>query len=106
MCFAHSGTASDALHVQAEIGASAAAAFTELAAAGGLGTLKVAGSGIPGAVAAPDGERVLGGCTRVIHNRWNRGRHHDHRPGPDPPAHRPGRGGGRRVTSSGWRSWT
>ena len=72
MCFAHSGTASDALHVQREIGASAAAAFTGLAAAGSLGTVEVAGSGTPDAVVAPAGERVLDGYTKVRHNRWNR----------------------------------
>jgi acetamidase/formamidase len=72
MCFAHSGTASDALHVQAEIGSDAAAAFTGLATAGGLGTVDVAGSGTPDAVVAPQGERVLDGYTRVNHNRWNR----------------------------------
>jgi hypothetical protein len=53
MCFAHSGTASDALHVQAEIGADAQAAFRELAAAASLGTVEVAGSGIPETVAGP-----------------------------------------------------
>ena len=65
MCFAHSGTASDALHVQAEIGASAAAAFTGLAAAGSLGTVEVAGSGTPDAVVAAAGERVLDGYQDV-----------------------------------------
>jgi len=37
MCFAHSGTASDALHAQAEIGADAQAAFRELAPPQALG---------------------------------------------------------------------
>nr|WP_221382338.1 acetamidase/formamidase family protein [Actinoplanes polyasparticus] len=72
MCFAHSGTAGDALHVQAEIGAEASAAFGGLAAAGGLGTVETAGSGTPDVVAAPVGDRVVDGCTRVSHNRWNR----------------------------------
>jgi acetamidase/formamidase len=72
MCFAHSGTATDALHVQAEIGADAAARFSELAATAGLGVLEVGGSGIPERVAAPQGDRVLDGYTRVNHNRWNR----------------------------------
>jgi hypothetical protein len=57
MCFAHSGTASDALHVQAEIGA--AAAFTGLAVVGSLETVEVAGSGTPEAVMVPRCERVL-----------------------------------------------
>ncbi len=48
MCFAHSGTASEALHVQAEIGSDSAAAFAELAGVGRLATVDVAGSGTPG----------------------------------------------------------
>jgi acetamidase/formamidase len=72
MCFAHSGTASEALHVQAEIGDDAAAAFSELAAVGSLGAVDVAGSGTPETVAAPPGERVLDGYSRVMQNRWNR----------------------------------
>ncbi|MDT7553991.1 MAG: hypothetical protein QOI16_2527, partial [Pseudonocardiales bacterium] len=36
MCFAHSGTPSDALHVQAGVGVDAAQAFTALAEADGL----------------------------------------------------------------------
>jgi acetamidase/formamidase len=72
MCFAHSGTASDALHVQAEIGREAAAAFSGLADQGDLGAVEVAGSGTPETLMAPRGERVLDGRTRVNHNRWNR----------------------------------
>jgi acetamidase/formamidase len=72
MCFAHSGTASDALHVQARIGPAAAAAFGGLAATGGLGPVEVAGSGTPDALVAPQGDRVLDGYSRVNHNRWNR----------------------------------
>jgi hypothetical protein len=52
MCFAHSGTASDAVHVQAGIGAAAATTSAELAESGGLSTVDVAGSGTPDAVAA------------------------------------------------------
>ncbi|MCW2526709.1 MAG: hypothetical protein JWM76_1569 [Pseudonocardiales bacterium] len=72
MCFAHSGTASEALHIQAEIGSDAAAAFAELAGVGGLATVAIAGSGTPAAVAAPSGEHILDGYSRVMHNRWNR----------------------------------
>jgi acetamidase/formamidase len=72
MCFAHSSTASDALHIQAQIGDEAASAFGSLADAGALGTVEVPGSGTPDAVVAPSGERVLDGYTRVNHNRWNR----------------------------------
>jgi acetamidase/formamidase len=72
MCFAHSGTPSEALHVQAGIGADAARAFAQLGESDGLGTVEVAGSGTPDAVAAPGGERVLDGYGRVLHNRWNR----------------------------------
>jgi acetamidase/formamidase len=72
MCFAHSGTASDALHVQAEIGSDAAAAFGGLREAGGLGSVEVQGSGTPERVTAPAGDRVLDGFTSVNHNRWNR----------------------------------
>ena len=72
MCFAHSGTASDGLHVQAGIGPAAVSSFTELAQAGGLGTVDVSGSGTPEAVAAPRGDRVLDGYRQVLHNRWNR----------------------------------
>ncbi|TDW90816.1 hypothetical protein EV137_4643 [Kribbella pratensis] len=39
MCFAHSSTASEALHIQAEIGSEAAAAFSGLVDAGALGTV-------------------------------------------------------------------
>jgi hypothetical protein len=66
MCFAHSGTAGEALHVQAAIGADAAAASSELATVGSLGTVDVAGSGTPEAVVAPPGERVLDGYSRVM----------------------------------------
>ena len=55
MCFAHSGTASEALHVQAEISPDAVAALSELAASGGLGTVDVSGSGTPEALVAPGG---------------------------------------------------
>jgi acetamidase/formamidase len=72
MCFAHSGTASDSLHVQAGISDAASAAFAGLAATGGLGVVQIAGSGTPEAVAAPRGERVLDGWREVRHNRWNR----------------------------------
>jgi acetamidase/formamidase len=72
MCFAHSGTPSDALHVQAGVSAEATAAFTALAEADGLGSVEVTGSGTPDTVVAPHGERVLDGFTRVLHNRWNR----------------------------------
>jgi acetamidase/formamidase len=72
MCFAHSGTASEALHVQAEIGSDAAAAFSELAAASGLSSVDIAGSGTPETLVAPAGDRILDGYSRVMHNRWNR----------------------------------
>jgi len=72
MCFAHSGTASEALHVQAEIGPDVAAAFSELAGAASLASTEVTGSGTPEAVVAPRGERILDGYSRVMHNRWNR----------------------------------
>lgn len=72
MCFAHSGAASDALHVQAGVDSDAAQAFTELAEADGLGSVDLTGSGTPDAVIAPRGERVLDGYSRVMHNRWNR----------------------------------
>ena len=49
MCFAHSGTPSEALHVQAGIGPAAAFAFAELSGSDGLGTVDVAGSGTPDA---------------------------------------------------------
>ena len=72
MCFAHSGTPSDVLHVQAGVGVDAAEAFTALAEADGLGSVEVIGSGTPDTVVAPRGERVLDGFSRVMHNRWNR----------------------------------
>jgi acetamidase/formamidase len=72
MCFAHSGTASESLHVQAGISQAAAAAFSGLADDGGLSTVDVAGSGTPGAAVAPRGERILDGYRSVNHNRWNR----------------------------------
>jgi acetamidase/formamidase len=72
MCFAHSGTASDALHVQAGLSSTAAQAFAGLAEGGGLGRVNAAGSGTPEAVAAPHGERILDGYGSVLHNRWNR----------------------------------
>lgn len=72
MCFAHSGTASDALHVQAAIGDEAAAAFGRLAEENVLGTVEIAGSGTPERVTAPSGDRIVDGYTRVNHNRWNR----------------------------------
>ena len=72
MCFAHSGTPSEALHVQAGIGPAAAATFAALGEGGGLSTVDVAGSGTPDAVAAPTGDRILDGYGRVLHNRWNR----------------------------------
>ncbi|WP_051276491.1 acetamidase/formamidase family protein [Marmoricola sp. URHB0036] len=72
MCFAHSGSPSEALHVQAGIGPAAFRTFAELAQGGGLGTVDVAGSGTPDAVAAPEGDRILDGYGHVLHNRWNR----------------------------------
>jgi acetamidase/formamidase len=72
MCFAHSATASESLHVQAGISDDAAAAFAGLADAGGLGRVDVAGSGTPEVVATTAGDRVLDGYTTVNHNRWNR----------------------------------
>ena len=72
MCFAHSGTPSDTLHVQAGVSVDAAQAFSSLAEADGLGSVEVTGSGTPDAVVAPRGERVLNGFSRVMHNRWNR----------------------------------
>jgi acetamidase/formamidase len=72
MCFAHSGTASEALHVQAEISADAVAALTQLAATGGLATVDVSGSGTPERLVAPAGDRILDGYSKVMHNRWNR----------------------------------
>jgi acetamidase/formamidase len=72
MCFAHSATASDSLHVQAGVGPEAAQSFAQLADAGGLGAVDVAGSGTPETLAAPRGDRILDGYGRVMHNRWNR----------------------------------
>jgi acetamidase/formamidase len=72
MCFAHSGTPSEALHVQAGIGAAAASAFAQLSQGGGLSAVDVAGSGTPEVVAGPGGDLVLDGFSRVLHNRWNR----------------------------------
>jgi acetamidase/formamidase len=72
MCFAHSGSASDAFHVQAGISEDAVGAFAELAAVGGLSAVDVAGSGTPDVLAAPHGDRILDGYSRVNHNRWNR----------------------------------
>ncbi|SNY62770.1 acetamidase/formamidase family protein [Paractinoplanes atraurantiacus] len=63
MCFAHSGTASDALHVQAEIPTDAAAAFRSIRAQADV-PVGLPGQGTP--------ERVLDGYTSVNHNRWNR----------------------------------
>src|SRR3954465_6179980 len=72
MCFAHSGTPSEALHVQAGIGPEAAGAFAALGEGDGLHSVDVPGSGVPDAVAAPAADRVLDGFGRVLHNRWNR----------------------------------
>lgn len=72
MCFAHSGTPSEALHVQTGVGAEAAQAFSRLAQSDGLPAVDVAGSGTPEVVMAPRGDRVLDGFSRVMHNRWNR----------------------------------
>src|SRR5580704_1758817 len=72
MCFAHSATATDALHVQAGLRNAAIQAFTDLAGGGGLGAVDVPGSGTPDAVAAPRGEGILDGYGSVMHNRWNR----------------------------------
>jgi acetamidase/formamidase len=72
MCFAHSGTASEALHVQAEISADAIAALTRLAATGGLSPVDVSGSGTPERLMGPAGDHILDGYSRVMHNRWNR----------------------------------
>jgi acetamidase/formamidase len=72
MCFAHSGTAHDSLHVQAGLGSAAMQAFSDLADSGGLSRVDVAGSGTPDAVAAPHGDRILDGYSSVMHNRWNR----------------------------------
>jgi acetamidase/formamidase len=71
MCFAHSGTPSEALHVQAGVGPATARRFAQLSE-GGLGSAEVAGSGTPEKVAAPEGDRILDGFGRVMHNRWNR----------------------------------
>ncbi len=72
MCFAHSGTAADALHVQAGLTSAAIQAFSGLVEGGGLGAVSVAGSGMPEAIAAPHGDRVVDGYSTVMHNRWNR----------------------------------
>jgi len=72
MCFAYSGTASEALHVHAGIGPAAARTSAELGEGGGLSTADVARSDTPDAVAAPGGGRMLGGYGRVLHNGWNR----------------------------------
>ncbi len=66
MCFAHSGSASDSLHVQAGIGTEAAAAFSDLARLDGLTSVDIAGQGTPDTVAVPHGDRVVDGCTRVL----------------------------------------
>jgi acetamidase/formamidase len=74
MCFVHSGGAGGiGLVQQATLGPAAAAAFSSVAAGGGvIGGLDVAGSGAPDVVAGPGGVRVLDGYDRVLHNRWNR----------------------------------
>jgi acetamidase/formamidase len=72
MCFAHSRTPSDGLHVQAGVGADAARAFATVAGSEGLTAVDVPGAGTPDAVTAPRGDRVLDGFSRVMHNRWNR----------------------------------
>jgi acetamidase/formamidase len=72
MCFAHSDTPSEALHVQAGIGPAAFSTFAGLGQGGGLGTVDVPGKGTPDAVAAPAGDRILDGFGKVLHNRWNR----------------------------------
>ncbi len=72
MCFAHSGSPSDSLHVQAGIGVEAAQAFHDLAVRDGLSPVEVTGQGTPDTVVVPKGDRVVDGYTRVLHNRWNR----------------------------------
>src|SRR4051794_15602194 len=72
MCFAHSATPSEVLHVQAGIGPAAASAFAALGEGDGLRPVDVPGSGVPDEVAAPATDRVLDGLGRVLHNRWNR----------------------------------
>jgi acetamidase/formamidase len=78
MCFVHGSGAGGVLVQQAAVGATAAAAFSEVAAGGAMregavgGGLDVAGAGAPDVVAGPDAERVLDGFGRVLHNRWNR----------------------------------
>ena len=56
MCFAHSGTASEALHVQAGIGPAAAGAFAQLAQGGGPSAVDVAGSGTSDVAAGRQGD--------------------------------------------------
>src|SRR3954451_4921538 len=72
MCFAHSGTSGETLHVEAGIAGAAGAAFGQVAGIGSMESVDVVGSGTPDAVIAPHGERVLDGYPRVNHNRWNR----------------------------------
>jgi hypothetical protein len=60
------------MHVQAEIGSDAAAAFSGLASASGLSSVDITGSGTPETLVAPVGDRSLDGYSRVMHNRWNR----------------------------------
>jgi acetamidase/formamidase len=72
MCFAHSGTASDALYVQTAITERTAAHFARLSALPSLETVDIAGAGTPQAVAVPRRDRVLDGYNQVMHNRWNR----------------------------------
>jgi len=72
MCFAHAGTGSDSLHVQAGVGADAAQAFSRVGQGDGLAAVDVPGAGTPDTVMAPRGDLVLDGYSRVLHNRWNR----------------------------------
>ena len=80
MCFIHSGSAmrgagevGGGLVQRAVVGEAAAAAFSGAAAgAWAMGSMDVAGSGSPDAVAGPAGAAVLDGFSRVLHNRWNR----------------------------------
>jgi acetamidase/formamidase len=83
MCFIHSEVTGGGLVQRAALGAAAAAAFSSVAADGGMsgggisgggmsGGLDVAGSGTPDVVAGPGGTPVVDGYGRVLHNRWNR----------------------------------
>lgn len=73
MCFVHSATTEHGSLVQQASAGPASDAFSALAAGGGsVGGMDVAGSGSPDVTVGPNGENVVDGYGRVLHNRWNR----------------------------------